>query len=260
MRNEGILKFILGIGAILFSLIILNLVALHTVRRQYSPANSAAASILNFSGQTKEWLVYFKKWKSLSSENGHLKELLSETLSAKSIDESFRIESDNLKKTNNLSKRLRHELVPAGIFDFSLTPDGYHALINKGSTNGILVGQTIVSLEGELVGRVTSVFSNSSQVSLLTDTNFSVTGRVLGGETSGIIHGALSNGLNFDLVTQSDTISEGDTIITTGDDMVPAGIVIGTVKNVQDNDTQLFKKIIVDPSMNLGQGSVAVIK
>ena len=79
-----------------------------------------------------------------------------------------------------------------------------------------MAGQTVISPAGELIGKVVVVFSTSSRVMLMTDSNFSVTGRVLNGQTSGIARGALADGLNFELVTQADIISEGDTIVTTG--------------------------------------------
>jgi len=97
-------------------------------------------------------------------------------------------------------------------------------------------------------------------VMLITDPAFSVTARVLNGQTSGIIHGALADGMNFNLITQVDVISEEDIIITTGDDTTPAGLVIGVVRNIDNNDTQLFKKISVNPSVQPGQGSVVVIR
>ena len=150
--------------------------------------------------------------------------------------------------------------MPAGIFNISLAADGYQALINKGSTSGIMVDQTVISPAGELIGRVIVVFSTSSRIMLVTDPNFSVTARVLNGQTSGIARGALADGLNLELVTQADIISEGDTIVTTGDDLIPAGLIIGVVRQVGNNETQLFKKVNINPSLQLGQGSVVVIQ
>lgn len=260
MRNEGISKFLFIATAVLVVLMILNIFVLHAVRRQYAPGISAGASLFDIAGQTREWFGYIKQWKDLSAENSRLRNLVAHYVSTMATNESLQVENDALKKTASLATRLNRHLLPVGIFDISLTPDGYHALINKGSTSGVVAGQTVISSAGELVGKVVVVFSTSSQVMLVADPAFSVTARVLNSQTSGIARGALADGMNFDLVTQADIISEGDTIVTTGDDIIPSGLVIGVVRRVDNNDTQLFKKVNINPSIQPGQGPVVVIQ
>ena len=260
MRNENLPKFLLVSAIVLVALMGLNVFALHAVRRQYAPAESTVVSAFNVAGQVREWFGYIKQWKDLSAENARLRDLVSHYVSTTATIESLQAENDALKKTAGLAVRLKRHVLPAGIFSISLSPDGYHALINKGSADDVIAGQTIISPAGELVGKVIAVFPISSQVMLLTDPAFSVTAKVLSGQTSGIVHGTLADGMSFDLVTQADTISEGDTIVTTGDDIIPAGLIVGTVRSVQNNDTQLFKKVTINPAIQLGQGPVAVIQ
>lgn len=260
MRNERISKFLFIAVLVLIVLMGFNVFALRAVRRQYAIGTSVGASLFDFSGQVREWFGYIKQWKDLSAENEKLRALVAQDISDSATIESLQAENDALKKTAGLAARLKRHLLPAGIFDISLESAGYHALINKGSMSAVSIGQTVISPSGELIGRVVSVFSTSSQVMLATDPDFSVTAKVLGGQTNGIVHGALADGMNFELVTQSETISEGDTVITTGDDMIPAGLIIGVVRHVDNNDTQLFKKITINPSMQLNQGSVVVVQ
>jgi len=260
MHKWGISKFLFVLVIILVVLMTINVVVLHAVRRQYAIGTSATASLFNISGQIREWFGYVKKWKDLSAENAQLRDLVERRISTTATIESLQIENDTLKKTANLALSLKRHLLPVGIFNISLAPDGYRALINKGSTNGVTVGQTIISTAGELMGKVITVFPTSSQVMLIADPAFSVTARVLNGQTSGIIRGALADGLNLEFVTQADTILEGDIIVTTGDDMIPAGLVIGVVRRIENNDTRLFKKIYINPSIQPGQGSVVVIQ
>lgn len=260
MRNEGISKFIFSAIIVLAVLMVFNVVTLHAVRRQYAPGTSAGASLFNIAGQAREWFRYIKQWENLSTENTRLRGLVANYVSTTATVESLQAENNVLRKTAGLSIRLKRNLLPAGIFNISLSSAGYYALINKGSTSGVVTGQTVISPTGELIGKVMVVFPVSSQVILITDPTFSVTARVLGGQTSGIARGALVDGMNFDLVTQSDVISEGDTIVTTGDDLTPAGLIIGTVRRVENNDTQLFKKVNINPSIQPGQGPVVVIQ
>jgi len=260
MRNENVLKFLFGATGVVVILMVLNIVALHVVRRQYAPGVSASVSLFDTAGQVREWFGYIKQWKDLAVENSRLRDLVAHYVSTTATIESLQIENEALKKTAGLATRLKRTLLPAGIFNISLAADGYQALINKGSTSGIMVDQTVISPAGELIGRVIVVFSTSSRIMLVTDPNFLVTARVLNRQTSGIAHGALADGLNLELVTQADIISEGDTIVTTGDDLIPAGLIIGVVRQVGNNETQLFKKVNINPSLQLGQGSVVVIQ
>ncbi len=260
MRSENISKLLFISAIVLAVLIVLNIVLLHSARRQYAPGISAGASLFDIVGQTREWLGYIKQWKDLSVENAKLRDLIANQVSTSATVEALQNENDTLRKTVGLKTRLKRNLLPAGIFNISLGPDGHYALINKGSADGVTADRMVISLNGGLVGKINSVFSTSSRVMLITDPAFSVTARVLNGQTSGIIRGTLADGLNFDLITQADVISEGDIIITTGDDMTPAGLVIGVVRNIDNNDTRLFKKISVNPSIQPGQGSIVVIQ
>jgi rod shape-determining protein MreC len=260
MRNEGIIKTLAISTIALVILVVLNNFALGVVRRQYAPGTSSGVSIFNLSGQVNEWFGYVQRWKDLTAENASLSGTAKQYVSVQAQLQELQAENDILRKTAGLSVRLKRRLVPAGIFDVSLMPDGYHALLNKGTSDGVAVGQAIISPEGILVGKVAAAFPSSSRVMLVMDPAFSATVRVLSGQTSGILRGALADGMNLSLVTQSDAITEGDTLVTTGNDLVPAGLVIGTVRLVENNDTQLFKKVSVNPAMNPSQGSVLVVE
>jgi rod shape-determining protein MreC len=260
MRNEGIPKFLTVCTLSLLVLLFLNLAALHTVRRQYGAGTQSAASIFNISGQIHEWFGYLAKWKELVAENKVFSVTAQQYVAAQAQIQTLQAENDTLRKSAGLSVRLKRKLVPAGIFDVSLMPDGYHALINKGFTDGVALNQAVISPEGSLVGIVAAVFPSSARVMLVSDPAFSATVRVLDGQTSGILRGALTNGLTLSLVTQSDHITEGDTLVTSGTDLIPAGLVVGTVRHVDNNDTQLFKGVAVNPSMNPSESAVLVVE
>ncbi len=260
MRNENIVKFLITCSVLLVFIFIFNIFVLRTVRRQYAPGMVSTVSIFNISGQFHEWFWYVSKWRDLVEENKRLQALVDTRTTNESVIQSLESENEILRKSLGLSARFKRHVLPAGIFNISLTPDGYHALINKGQKDAVTIGQAVISPEGILVGKINTVFSNSAQVMFINDPSFSVTVQVLHGQTTGILQGALNDGLIMKLVTQSDKIVEGDTLITTGNDMIPAGLVVGLVRNVENNDTQLFKRVNVNPVMNPSQGTVVVIQ
>ena len=259
MRNGGT-KVLAALTIVVALLIFFNVVILKRMRLAYAPAANQRAAWFNVAGQVREFAVYVGEWHDLASQNRELTDRLQQNLVDKAALESLKNENDLLRKSLGLSNTLNRRVVPAGIFDLSLLPDGYSALINKGSQDEVAMGEIILSSDGVLVGRVSAVFASFSKITLVTDPAFKVTVRVMGSQVSGIAHGALSDGMTLDLIVQADEIKEGDQLTSSGDDTVPAGLMVGTVSNVQTSDTQLFKKVKIRPAFEPVNGPVLVIE
>ena len=93
--------------AVLAILMVLNIVTLHAVRRQYAPSISAGVSLFDAAGQVREWFGYIKQWKDLSVENARLRDLMAHYVSTTAVIESLQIENETLKKTAGLAARLK---------------------------------------------------------------------------------------------------------------------------------------------------------
>ena len=161
------------------------------------------------------------------------------------------IENENkfLRKTLNISPRFNSKVAYASIYQFQLGLDGYDVLLNKGASDGIAEGDIVTTEEGVLVGRIEKVNEYFSRALVVSDTDFSVTAKILSSDTAGIARGALNQGLYFDLIIQSDPIKEGDVVVSSGMDLVPPALIIGTVSHVETKDTDLFKKVKIKPAM-----------
>lgn len=107
--------------------------------------------------------------------------------------------------------------------------------INKGSKDNIKEGDIAVNEFG-LVGVITKVNKNSSEVLLVTnkDTNISV--KV--GESYGILY-SKDNKLKIKNMKIEGVIREGDTVVTSGLTSIPEGIKIGKVKNIKKDELEL---------------------
>ena len=65
----------------------------------------------------------------------------------------------------------------------------------------------------------------------------------------------------LDFLIQGDDIKEEDVLISTGNDPFPPGLIIGSVDYVEDNATQMFKKVRISPAVqNVRLGKVLIIK
>ncbi len=140
-------------------------------------------------------------------------------------------------------------------------------VISAGSDQGLRKDDPVVTADG-LVGKVTTVFSNVSRVTLLTDATSAVAALDLTTGAYGLVqHGAAGGAqLIFARVPKTEIVSEGDYVITAGTqlgslpDIYPKGIEIGRVTSVDQNDVDSFKQIQVEPFADFSAlDSVAVL-
>jgi len=200
-------------------------------------------------------------FKNTITENEGLKKENFSLLSRLADYKDLKSENDFLRSALNISSRFKNRIVYANIYQFQLGADGYDVLINEGTGGGISEGDIIITEEGVLVGLIEEARENFSRALVVSDTNFSVTAKVLDSDTAGIVRGALAQGLYFDLIVQSDTIKEGDVVVSSGTDLVPPALIVGTVSYVETNETNLFKKVKIKPAMGeVKIGRVLIIR
>lgn len=211
-------------------------------------------------GSIKSITVEFKKWRLLAKENEELQKKNNELIHTTAVIDNLENENKFLRKTLNFAPGIKGNIVYGNVFNLSLTSDGYSMLLNKGSSDGILTGETVVTEDGVLVGQIRQVFKNFSKVLFISDSNFKINAKVAGSDTIGLVKGALKDGLLFDLIVQEDQVKEGDMIISNGNDMFPAALIIGTVSYVETNESKIFKKVKIIPAINkIKLGRVLII-
>ena len=139
--------------------------------------------------------------------------------------------------------------------------------IAAGSDQGVRKDDPVVTADG-LVGKITYVAANVSQVTLLTDPTAAVPAKDLTTGASGLVEHGASGGtqLIFGRVPKAEIVSEGDFVVTAGTqlgalpDIYPHGILIGRVSSVNQNDVDIYKQIQVDPFADFSSlDSVAVL-
>jgi rod shape-determining protein MreC len=131
-------------------------------------------------------------------------------------------------------------------------------VLNAGSNDGIRLHDPVVTGDG-LVGQVTKVARTVCQVTLLTDESSAASARDARTAAAGIVlHGASSSSLILDQVPKEDVVNRGDTIVTAGwrsgnlASIYPRGIPIGRVTSVSQLDTDLYKRIEIQPFVDFG--------
>ena len=222
--------------------------------------NSLAALFGKFEAFNK-FSDELRRFRSLADENDNLKEENRDLLSRLAKLDVFEQENAFLRMSLDIERETGRDVVYAHVFNVNLGPAGYNVMLNKGIRDGINKDDIVITEQKALVGVVEDVSENFSRVLFIFDPEFKITARVLGSVTAGIAKGAYSEGMDFDLIAREDEIKEGDVLISTGDDMFPAALLVGSVAHVETNESQMFKKIRINPAVSEQRlGHVIVLK
>jgi rod shape-determining protein MreC len=200
---------------------------------------------------------------SLERENRDLKaqiaDLQADGAGAANVQEQLQTVTDLL----GLQQQLFPDGVPAIVIGNGVSNFEWSVTIDKGSDDGVQVGQPVVAGSAttpRLVGIVWQVTSSSANVELLIDQNFAVAGRLSPSRATGLVQG------QGEQDPRMDGISQATQIDPTGDQPVqvftvsyeingfhgryPPGILIGEVSSVIQSTNALEQAVTVRPAVD----------
>tara|TARA_Y100000590_G_scaffold428942_1_gene540923 strand:- start:122 stop:820 length:699 start_codon:yes stop_codon:yes gene_type:complete len=131
----------------------------------------------------------------------------------------------------------------------SRSQDNDRILIDKGARDGMELGSAVVVEDGHLLAVITEVREQTSIAEYTMSKNVVVSGSVSGrGRTSGLIKGDEGFFLTMELIPKTDSIGPGELIVTSGLDYgVRAGLILGIVEEVIDEESSAFKSAKIRP-------------
>jgi rod shape-determining protein MreC len=131
-------------------------------------------------------------------------------------------------------------------------------IIDRGSSDGIEVNDPVVNANG-LIGRVVLTTKDMAKIQLITDSNAAVGALVERTRRQGVIRGDGAGGAEMNDVPSLADVVPGDRVLTAGiDGIYPKGIPIGVVVKA-DKGPNLFKDIVVKPSVDVGSIEEVII-
>lgn len=264
--GKPVVRRVVVIGLVLLSLALLSVYFRESENGPLHDAQGAAASIIHpFQVAAERIAQPFQDAYGWAGD----------VLDAKSDAEKYRKEAERLRQqaiqnqtavrqNAELRALLRYRQGPAFPGDYNgvaariigRTPGQFEqqVLIAAGSNARVHVNDPVVTAAG-LVGRVTKVTRRSSRVTLLTDETSSVSALDLRTGAAGIVSHGIAAGDTLELfrVTKADVVKAGDVVITAGwrsgrlASIYPRGIPIGIVTSVGQLDTDIYKRVEVDP-------------
>lgn len=149
--------------------------------------------------------------------------------------------------------------------------------INVGTKDGVAPQQPVVVGNNTLVGRTTGkVTDGTAEVMLVTDQNFRAGVRIVppaefdptSGELlpavteeessygEGLLQTSWEDYLGVGFVDLDARTEKGDFVVTSGragdmESLFPPGLLVGTVESASSQDIEQYKKIVVDPAVNV---------
>lgn len=130
--------------------------------------------------------------------------------------------------------------------------------IDKGTSAGLRVNDPVVAADG-LAGRVSATTKGTAQVTLITDLESSVTGRVVPAGASGVVEATAGEPeeLFLNYVQRGDEVAEGQMVVTAGyasgtlDSLFPPGIPVGEVIEATVEEKQAYQRVRLEAFADL---------
>ena len=175
----------------------------------------------------------------------------------KNVNASLEKEIQELKEVLDLKTTLT-EYTPINATILSRNKNYWfnQIMLDKGSKDGIKKDMAVITKHG-LVGKISRVYSHSSEIKLITcdDVNFKVSVAIQtnSGDSYAILNGydAKRELVTVTGVDKMSDVKKGDTITTSGlGGMFPSGIYIGVVEEVKDDKYDLSKTLYIKTSQD----------
>jgi rod shape-determining protein MreC len=215
----------------------------------FGKASTGVSSVIS---STKGFFTVLGTISNLAKENAELNQKVDELSFENARLQSAKTENQTLRRALNFSEDAGFDMIPAKVS--SLDPTGFSqtVVLDKGETDGVSLGQSVIVSPGLLVGRITKTYRNTSEVTLITDPTISINGEVSDSGAHGIVKGEHGTSLILDLVTQNEVIKSGDKIITSGlSGDFPRGLLVGEISAIKSSSSELFQQAFVAPLADL---------
>ncbi len=143
-----------------------------------------------------------------------------------------------------------------------LEPNPYlrYVTINVGARQGAEVGMSVVTGGAGLLGRIAEVAPRTAKVQLLSDPDSSVAALLQTTRATGLVVGQPDGTLQMQFIPQEEEVTVGDIVLTSGlGGVMPKGLVIGQVVEVQKREYETFQTATVRPAVDFTRFELALV-
>ncbi|MEP6607443.1 MAG: rod shape-determining protein MreC [Burkholderiaceae bacterium] len=191
---------------------------------------------------------YFTTVSALTRENEQLKRKEFENAQSLQQARELTFENDRLRKLLGAREKVSNTTVLAAVLYEARDRFSRKLVLHAGTANGIRAGNPVID-EAGVVGQVTRVFNDTSEVTLLTDKDQSIPVQILRNGLRGVAFGGSEPGtLDLRFLAANADIVNGDIAATSGlDGVYPSGLMVATVSRVERAAKDQFARVVMTP-------------
>jgi rod shape-determining protein MreC len=194
----------------------------------------------------------------LRQENVALRDKNDELDAQARIAAELRRENEQLTALLQLRSGLKYQTRAVAVIARESSEARRAIVIDRGSGDGLAVGQVVIGAGGALVGRIVEVGPTFAHVVLIVDSTSTVTGQLLSSTATGKVVGQLGGALVMTDVDAAAEVSIGDEVFTAGIELgggirspYPKGLLIGRVVDVKRDPNEVVQTVFLEPAAPL---------
>lgn len=191
---------------------------------------------------------YFTTRSTLDKENQLMKVRQAELSLLANQSEFLLIENQNLRQLMDLQKQIPFKTLPVEILFNPPNPISQRIVINRGSSDGLKLGNPIANDSG-ILGQVVRLYERSAEVSLLEDRDFAVPVQVArNGLRAAVFGTGRGNPLELRYLPVASDLEVGDVLITSGiDGVYPPGFAVAVISRIDRNTDKNSSNVFCVP-------------
>lgn len=249
------------LGASLLLIALSSLPAVHEIQAgvgfAFRPFQEAVAGVASSVGSIVESVRDIDRLRSenrdLQAENDRLRQD-NERLQA------LQPEIDQLTAVLQIKNGFSYHTLAAAVIGRERPEVGRIVTIDRGTSDGLAVGDVVVGPGGALVGRIMDASSTTAHVTLINDPKSTVTGMIERSRASGEVNGQLGGVLQMTDIDSTERVAIGDQVVTAGIVLgsgirspYPKGLPIGQVFDVQRDANAVVQTAFLAPLVDLNK-------
>ncbi len=226
----------------------------NAVNTLLTPFRSALSWVDRSAEEIYDYMFRFQK---LRAENEALKQEVARQNAAVDAAESYRRENRRLRELLGLeqeSEEFSYEAAYVIGWDNSVWEE--RITIDKGTAHGLKEGMCAITSTGQVVGLITQCGVNWATVSTIGDISLQVSAQVASSGYSGVVQTVRTDAgqeeLQMRYLPQGASFMKGDRVVTTGGELFPRGLLLGTIRSSALDETGISKYAVLDTELEMG--------
>lgn len=191
---------------------------------------------------------HFASISTLQRENERLKQ--TELANAQVLQQAreLAVENERLRRLLGARERLPNASMLASVLYETRDRYSRKIVLHAGSNEGLRPGNPVIDDLG-VVGQVTRVFRDTSEVTLLTDKDQTIPVQILRNGLRGVAFGGVEPGtLDLRFMAPNADIVKDDLAVTSGlDGVYPPGLAVARVERIERATTDQFAHVVMRP-------------